>query len=46
MRRHLDRLVGLARRTPAPGDGTFGPQVCPHQMEGDFAANPCVQYSP
>lgn len=30
MRRHLGRLVGLAHRTPMPGDETFGPQVCPH----------------
>jgi len=40
MRRHLGRLVGVARWAPLTTDGTFGPQVGPQQMQGDFAATP------
>ncbi len=38
--RHLDRPVGAARWAPMTTDGTFGPQVCPQRMPGDFAAAP------
>ena len=43
MRQPLDCLVKLARRTPMPGDETFGRQERPQRMRGDFAASPCFQ---
>ena len=45
MRQRLGYLVGVARRAPLTADGTFGPQACPHQMAGDFAATPCLKHS-
>lgn len=43
--RHLGRPVGIARWAPLTTDGTFGPQVDPQLMQGDFAATPWNEHS-
>ncbi len=45
VRRHLGRLVGTAWRAPLTANETFGLQVCPQLLPGDFAAAPCFHFS-
>ena len=46
MRRHLGRLVDAAWRAPLTANETFGPQVCPQRMPGDFAATSWLHSRP